>query len=172
MVIITNLQFKDVFRFNLQLANSHYNWFKQLRDTALVFGAAFAWGFLSRSPTTQTEWTAVLTSAIWFALIFKLMWFVITPALAAIAAVKSKSLGIHEFRFETEAIHEKNGSGELITNWNQTLKVIALTDYVAIQVGTVSYHIIPASAFSSPDDFHKLKTELLALHEQSSAYGT
>lgn len=167
MVISTHLRFKDIFRFNLQLATSRYHWRAQIRDTVLVFIATFTWQFFSRSPVTQTEWGTALLMAFGFTAIFKLMWYVTTPLLSAWVAMQSNSLGPYEYTIDTEFISEKTRGGERKTFWSAVHSVERLRDFVAIRLNSLEYHIIPVSALPSREDFEKLCVELHLLHNTS-----
>jgi len=160
MRISAHLRFADVFRFNVQFAASRHDLTSHAIELLVFFLASVVWLYLSRTPTTQPQWVSVFASALTFAIACKLMWFATVPVMAAIAASNDKALGEHEFEIGETAFTERNNTGERVTLWKSVRAVDVLQDFVAVKIGQFTYHIIPASAFGSREDFEKFCNEL------------
>lgn len=163
MVISARLTLKDIYLFNLQMARHTYSFGACVRDVGIVFSVVSIWLYFSRHPRFAFEWVSLFSDALYFYVISAVTWFFTAPALAALAAIGTPEIrGVQEFEVSDTGFIERNAAGERITFWRNVLSVKVLKGYAAVQIGKITYHIVPAHAFANREHFEDYCRELLS----------
>jgi hypothetical protein len=160
MLISTTVRFLDVFFCNFQLAASKKRWPRDILNILLVFIVMVGAFYLLRGPADQAQWIRVVIDAFILLVLYELMWFVVVPALAALAALNTVSIGEHTFEIGEEAFIERSKMGERVVSWGYVNSIELLRDFLVVKIGRFDWFIIPASAFSSRSEFEEFYAEL------------
>lgn len=160
MLISTTVHFFDVFLCNFQLVASKKRWSRAILDMLTVFVVMVGALYFLRGATDQAQWMQVVTDAFMLLVVYELMWFIVVPALAALAALNTIAIGEHTFEIGEEAFIEKSKMGERVVGWEYVNSIELLRDFLIVKIGRVDWFIIPASAFSSRIEFEKFYAEL------------
>lgn len=155
MQISTTVHFFDVFLCNFQLVASKKRWPRVLLDVLVMFVVMVGVLYFLREPSGQAQWMRVVIDAFMLLVAYELMWFIVVPTLAALAALNTVATGEHTFEIGEGAFIEKSKMGERVVGWEYVNSIELLRDFLIVKIGRVDWFIIPASAFSSRIEFEK-----------------
>jgi hypothetical protein len=150
LAVQTNLTHGSVFAGVFEMA---------LRSRLLrtVTFAMFAWGMISfciglshgSSPTLSSAFAAILRVAL-FAMLPVSFALAVSALSACLAAIQPGVLGGHRFETRDEGLFEATAANQTVTSWSCVREMATLTDKVVIRLTGLRFHIIPRSAFISP----------------------
>lgn len=160
MQISTTVHFFDVFLCNFQLVTSKKRWPRVLLDVLAIFVVVVSVLYFLREPSGQAQWMRVVIDAFMLLVAYELMWFIVVPALAALAALNTVAIGEHTFEIGERAFIEKSNMGERVVDWVHVKSMELLRDFLIVKIGRIDWFVIPASAFSSRIEFEKFYAEL------------
>lgn len=115
-------------------------------------------------PTLESAFIAVLQLTL-FAMLPVLFAFFVSAFTAVLSAAQPGVLGEHRFETRDEGLFEATTANQTVTNWSCVRGLATLADKIIIRLTGLRYHIIPKSAFLSPQherDFVSALSQQLA----------